>query len=413
MRHLVRLALVALCIVLLVGWVKRRIRAHSYRARATAACVAPQVVDAAPLPATVADPTPTASAEPMPAAILTDILEVDRVLARGTSTTFTRNLLVKHGATLRIEPGAKLQFASGTVLRIAGTLLAKGTEDAPIVMDTAEDETGTWHGIVFEDDVLSGSSLEWVVVRSGRDASALQFSTVTVQGPPRAVSITHSKIESATATALSVTTPLARFHDNTLDGSLSSLDIDADALWSIGPGNVFFMPIHATGRVTHDQSWPKVNVPIVITGTLSVDGLREPAVLTLADDTDLQFAARGQLNVGKMYTDGHGGALRARHVSMTNAPEFTSWSGVRFFDRAEGSSLDDCVIEGAQVGVVFHGTKKGVSVRNTTFLHVEHAVHSTSDRDCGALVIPSSGNRVFGGGLCRREPLPAGGAQDD
>ncbi len=89
----------------------------------------------------------------------------------------TGNLLVASGVTLTIEPGVQVLFASGVGLRVDGTLLAVGTEVAPIVFSSTTTSTavGLWTGIdvrnaATETDAtgnwLSGTRFRFVEVRN-------------------------------------------------------------------------------------------------------------------------------------------------------------------------------------------------------------------------------------------------------
>lgn len=51
-------------------------------------------------------------------------------------------------STLTIAPGAVLEFDSDRGLRVQGTIIAKGTEDEPIIFRAALGKT--WSGIMFE-----------------------------------------------------------------------------------------------------------------------------------------------------------------------------------------------------------------------------------------------------------------------
>lgn len=86
---------------------------------------------------------------------------------------------VLEGATLAIEPGVQVIFQTppdetrGHVLRVEGTLAARGIETEPILF-TAEDPTVRWGGIVFTDTSQdwnrqseSGSIMEYCIVEYG------------------------------------------------------------------------------------------------------------------------------------------------------------------------------------------------------------------------------------------------------
>jgi len=386
MRFLMRFAVVVIGIVVLVSWVRaRRHRRHPviYARRAST------------IP--MARPSPPPDLSPTPPIV--DVIATDRTLARGTSTFFPHSVRVKHGATLRVEPGAHLEFAPNAQLSIEGTLIARGTEEAPIVFQEQDGVVGDWAGIVFTEDTMSGSIVEHAEVRH---AGVFAFASIAVHAPPRAVTIAHVDI-TGVATAVYARNPFAAFHDNELSSAHVALDIDPDAMGSIGTRNHFNGSVQTSGRVTRSQKWPKLDVPIVVNGILTIDGIEKPAVLELADETDLQFAG-GELRIGKVSSDGAGGALIAKNA-MFGKYSTDSWSGISFFRGAAGTRVEGCVVADAPIGIVFHGGKKDVIVRDTTFLHVEHAFHSVGDLDCGPFVARSMHNKTIGAIACRLEPL--------
>lgn len=94
------------------------------------------------------------------------------------------NTLVMAGVTLVILPGTEVRVAPGVVLRVHGTLVARGTAAAPIrfLPDSVPPLPGTWRGIDFSgtgavlDDAggyVSGSILEHVeIVAAGQETEA-------------------------------------------------------------------------------------------------------------------------------------------------------------------------------------------------------------------------------------------------
>lgn len=89
----------------------------------------------------------------------------------------TGNLLVPSGVTLTIQPGVTVQFAAGVVLRVDGTLVARGTAAAGIVFTSSQASAtpGFWGRVAFMDaavdaiydgsgNYVSGSVLEHVII---------------------------------------------------------------------------------------------------------------------------------------------------------------------------------------------------------------------------------------------------------
>ena len=77
---------------------------------------------------------------------LSGYLLKDTTLLTGHTYYVDDDLLVNEGVTLTIEPGTRLEFAEGKVLKSWGKLVAKGTIEKPIVF-TSHHGGETWNGI--------------------------------------------------------------------------------------------------------------------------------------------------------------------------------------------------------------------------------------------------------------------------
>jgi hypothetical protein len=86
---------------------------------------------------------------------------------------FTERIYVGNGATLTISAGAQLLFNANTSIIVgggsAGKLIATGTAASPILFSTSisPKAKGTWEGIYFEDNIITGSKLEYCTVEYG------------------------------------------------------------------------------------------------------------------------------------------------------------------------------------------------------------------------------------------------------
>ncbi|MFH1532620.1 MAG: right-handed parallel beta-helix repeat-containing protein [Pseudomonadota bacterium] len=96
------------------------------------------------------------------------------------------DLLVAFGVVLTIEPGVAVRMGAGISITVAGTLVARGTEEAPIRFLPAGDDADAprWGSLIFEDGAtdavfagvdgyVSGSILEFCELRSGTRAVRL------------------------------------------------------------------------------------------------------------------------------------------------------------------------------------------------------------------------------------------------
>lgn len=108
----------------------------------------------------------------------------------------TGTISVPSGFTLTIDPGVVLKFQSGVALQIQGQLIARGTENSPIIFTTASLSPLTyWRGILFNtgsvgatydnsSNYLSGSILEYCVIsRAGFGSTPALDITGTIDAP--------------------------------------------------------------------------------------------------------------------------------------------------------------------------------------------------------------------------------------
>jgi parallel beta-helix repeat protein len=80
------------------------------------------------------------------------------------------DITVPSGATLTIEPGVEVLFQSWYSLTVNGTLIAEGTESAPILFGGGHATAG-WLGIRFM-NAPDGSRLTYAIVENGRATGA-------------------------------------------------------------------------------------------------------------------------------------------------------------------------------------------------------------------------------------------------
>jgi hypothetical protein len=104
----------------------------------------------------------------------------DVTLKKGCTLVARRGVRVTKGAALTLEEGVTIAFGKGTVLRVIdGTIVAKGSDDAKIVLTSAQapKKEADWIGVVIEDQKREGSILDHVVIEyagKGPDAAALK-----------------------------------------------------------------------------------------------------------------------------------------------------------------------------------------------------------------------------------------------
>jgi len=89
----------------------------------------------------------------------------------GAAVSVDGEIYIEGGATLTVPAGARYDFTEAGAVYVgyggAGTLIAKGTADAPITFAGARDEEGSWKGIELSDRAAS-NVLENVVITNAK-----------------------------------------------------------------------------------------------------------------------------------------------------------------------------------------------------------------------------------------------------
>lgn len=346
-------------------------------------------------------------------------LKADYTIPKGCKLKLESYVTVQEGAVLTIEPGATIQFGPDSYIDVAyGKLLAKGTEDEPIVFTSANKDpaAGDWPGIFFGDKTMNGSALDHVTVEyAGRDAHAAR-GALTFHGEVHGgrVAITNGKFKEIKGTAIFVENPessFAKFEGNSfVKTGDSAIDVPSMVLGSVGKNDWGGNVIRTGGDVTATIAWPKVDVPIVVANAVGVRGKKDAAILTLADKTTLKFVPDAYLELGL----DNGSGLVAKDCTFTSANATAAagdWPGLFFAEKTTGTTIDGGTIEyagrdahGAHAGITFEGSAKKITnakVKNVTFKKNLGAAIFSDDHDCGDLVAAASGNKADGP-LCKK-----------
>jgi len=118
------------------------------------------------------------------------IISEDTIWSSDYLYIVTGNTLVDEGVTLTIEPGTRIQFNTDKYLRIAGYLVAIGTEDSMIVFtsNAQSPSSGDWAGIVFQfiqnppvQSIIKYVEIEYgrnIIVQYGSFSKATQYNEI-------------------------------------------------------------------------------------------------------------------------------------------------------------------------------------------------------------------------------------------
>ena len=89
------------------------------------------------------------------------------------------DVLVAEGATLTVEAGATVEISAGRSVFVRGTLVARGTEAAPILFTGSNEEDERWGSVVFEDSSEDASFTDDLEYTSGSVLEGCVFEHAT------------------------------------------------------------------------------------------------------------------------------------------------------------------------------------------------------------------------------------------
>lgn len=296
-----------------------------------------------------------------PVTSLSGSMSVDTILGAADSPYLvTSNLRVENGATLTLEPGVVVMFATDSNLRIdvgaasAGALVADGGEPGQgdqIVLTRYQEEGGSqpsghYRGLRFgPHDVASVTLLRNVVIEfGGRNNTDVERGALEVL-PGSSPSVAQSIIRESLHYGLYAQSGAGSdtrdwFHDNQLTANVRSpISIGADDVSTLGSGlelggngqdRIFVRGSNVTRPAA---SWKNYGVPYYLSAGLVVRG---GSTMTLASGTELRFAPGKVLRVS---TDSETATLIASgspDSPIRMGSDTGTWSGV-FFDSQVGA----------------------------------------------------------------------------
>jgi len=338
-------------------------------------------------------------------------IEEDVTIKAGCVADVKTNVLVANGRTLRIEPGVRLRFHEKSYLEIGhkgSRLVAKGTKEKPIVFTSAASAPakGDWIGLVFDDAVGEGTTIEHAVIEfAGRESHGGQGAiTVFREFPAGRVSIRDVTFVNNAVAAISDTrSAFGAFERNVFHDNARSMRVSAGVLAAIGEGNDFGDVIEVLGgTVTKKGAFPRARGGYLVSEPIYVNGDgAEVASLTIAKGTVLRFASKTWLEVGT----GGPAELRASGVTFTSAaanPKAGDWIGLFFGDKTKRASVSESTIEyaggeehGSDAAVTFVGSKSwqalDVSFSAVIFRYLQQAHFSSNGDGCNKALDPRYG----------------------
>lgn len=341
-------------------------------------------------------------------------LESDWTVPEGCKLTMKENLTVEKGATLTIEPGAKLSFDADHYLWIShGKLVAKGTEESPIVLTSSNSSpaAGDWEGVLFDAKASGGNVLDHVKIEyAGKGGWGKGAVSIYGEMSPNRLTITNSTFQHNSHAGIFNDKPKSRFskvEGNTFkDNGGASMTLDPDVIGSVS-SNKLDEPIKVLhGEVTTTAAWPKAPA-YLLEDNLNVAGKGQAAILTLPEKVTVKVAGGKYIWLG----GADGGGLVAKGVTFTSAngsPAAGDWEGIILDTKTVSTSFDECVFEYAghsghgKAAITYYADEpskvKGVKITKSKFRHNEHGgISPHGAKDCGAL---EGDNKSEGQPLC-------------
>ena len=206
--------------------------------------------------------------------------------------------VVEVEATLTLEPGVELRFGAAAGMLInedAGALVAIGTEDDPILLTGDLQQPGSWSGIAFGSSNPRNELAFVTVAFGGGDSlniAAFTDADVYVRSTGR-LQLSNCTFSDSEDFGLAVEdgARLDAFAANTFANNDASLVLPSRLLGAIDAASDYdvdaALGISAFASVVdEEQTWPAVNVPVVLSGITSVT-----ATLTIAAGATFQADA--------------------------------------------------------------------------------------------------------------------------
>jgi hypothetical protein len=278
---------------------------------------------------------------------------------------------------LTCAAGTTLRFEGGHWLRVGsvgpGGLVAAGTAEQPVLLSSIDTgaSKGSWLGVSFEDDTLSGTQLAFTTIEAGGEDNFGSRGCVSIPSNTlnNKLALSDLTLRNCRLAGIGIddgASPFATFDRVTFNGcdvgissGVNALDgVDEAATYVSTPRNVLL-----AGTVDRDITIVAQPVFTDVDGSIDVvDG----ATLTLTAGTELRFPTEDWLRIGP---NGSAGRLVANGTaadqvvlgSVDENATAASWLGVYFESGTlSGSALTHTVVK--QAGQDAFGSQGGISI---------------------------------------------------
>ena len=291
----------------------------------------------------------------------------------------------------------------------------------PIVFTSSQaaPTLGSWSGLYFGEETLSGSAISHAIVSYAGEPGDDLDACVTIRvALPGRLAIDHTLFEGCRTAAVSNNSAGFRFQSftaNTFKDCDSGLYLDSNTIGSVQAAQTYTNTPRnrvTEGPVTRSVDWAGQPVPWVFDGALEIEDVEDSnhPILTLEAGNTLQFASGAAVSVG--YYAGGGlvaNGTAAEPVTFESSqPGATpgSWAGIGLWENTAATSrLNYAIIRhaGQPVSIYRGGLTCGsahslvMPIENTTF-----ELNARVDVSlCDCPLVTEAGNTYSSGGFDR------------
>ena len=310
---------------------------------------------------------------------------VDYIIPGGTGCSpmqISAKLTIAPGVTIAMGPG------SGLLVNEGGQLVAKGSDQAPIVFQGTETTPGHW-GSIRIDSAVSPSELEFVTVRHAGPASTgpslNESSSVRLVG---AVSLKDVTIEQGAAIGLVVTKKNLGLTDQSLERV--RVTGHAEAVLALtervpllgGAGNSFagntLDHVRLLDPSTKDTlSFPKLDVPYMIQADSGLS-ITDDGALTLEPGVELVVPGGQSIAVSNRAKFIAKGTSADPVILRGSVQEAGSWSGL-FFNGSTSGDLEQVVVRHTGAD------ERSIQLKNNAQLTLKDVTFEQTNNACAVL----------------------------
>jgi hypothetical protein len=255
---------------------------------------------------------------------------------------------------MTISPGVVFRFSAGTWLTVeqGGSLTSGGTAAQPVIMTGRDKTPGFWNGVYFQYANSVQNALNYTVIEYGGgsvNSGASNLYAVGLSSSLARIKLNQVTLRESAGSGFGVSNNVVI---DQFDGVLSTANkarpgyMPANSVGVLGKTSAFASNVNDTlyiepGPVSTTQTWPRLDVPYQVGGSIEVNG-----ALTLEPGTTLRFASSSYLSVNQ------GGSMNA--VGTAPLPiTFTGtqatpgfWDGLYFYySNSASNELRHVVVE--------------------------------------------------------------------